>query len=141
ILCGGEPLLSAPAAALIAQSGALWNMYGPTETTVWSTLAQIDQSARITVGRPIANTQIFLLDTQLQPVPIGVPGMLYIGGVGLARGYLNRADLTAEKFIPNPFQTLNDKRETINEALVNSNSAFSAQPSSLGGRLYRTGDL
>ena len=85
-------------------------MYGPTETTVWSSIFQIGNHAAFqtkeaseAIGRPIANTQIYLLDQYLQPVPIGVSGELHIGGDGLARGYLNRPELTAEKFIPNPF--------------------------------------
>lgn len=80
------------------------NLYGPSEDTTYSTFAQVNKGDnRVTIGRPIANTQIYLLDTELQPVPIGVPGEIYIGGVGVGRGYLNRPDLTAEKFIPNPF--------------------------------------
>ncbi len=93
------------------------NAYGPTETTVCATLALCDGSQKPTIGRPIANTKIYILDTENQPVPIGVSGELHIGGVGLARGYLNRSDLTDKKFIPNPFS---------NE---------------LGSRLYKTGDL
>ena len=96
----------------------MWNLYGPTETTIWSSIYQVESSENlIFIGRPIANTQIYILDKHLQPVPIGVPGELHIGGAGLARGYLNRPQLTQEKFIPNPFST---------------------NPSS---RLYKTGDL
>lgn len=90
--------------------------YGPTEDTVCATLAQLDGS-RITIGRPIANNQIYILDADMQPVPAGVYGELHIGGIGLARGYLNRPELTAEKFIPNPFSA------------------------SAGERLYKSGDL
>jgi len=79
----------------------VFNAYGPTEATVCATVAEISNST--TIGRPIANTQIYILDPYLQPVPIGVTSELYIGGVGLARGYLNHPDLTREKFIPNPF--------------------------------------
>src|SRR5258708_17401807 len=94
-------------------------MYGPTETRVWATTSKITQGdSTITIGRPIANTQIYVLDDQLDPVPVGTAGELYIGGDGLARGYLNRPDLTAEKFIVSPFQ------ETRH-----------------GARLYKTGDL
>ncbi|WP_460207482.1 amino acid adenylation domain-containing protein [Scytonema sp. NUACC21] len=100
------------------------NSYGPTETTVIVTVYEPGANAvtqklvlELPIGRPIANTQIYLLDTQLQPVPIGVPGELYISGSGLARGYLNRPELTALKFIPNPFSQ------------------------TLGARLYKTGDL
>jgi amino acid adenylation domain-containing protein len=106
--------------------GTLLNMYGPTETTVWSTTWQLPADvspARILVGRPIANTQIYIVDSNLQPVPIGVEGELMIGGAGVARGYLRREQLTSERFIPNSF----------------------VQPSGLKTRhsdsLYRTGDL
>jgi amino acid adenylation domain-containing protein len=95
-----------------------FNAYGPTETTVWATVTECQPDGQHpTIGRPIINAQVYLLDTHLQPVPLGVPGELHIGGVGLARGYLNCPDLTAERFIPNPFS---------NEA---------------GSRLYKTGDL
>ncbi|MFN6441574.1 MAG: amino acid adenylation domain-containing protein [Nostoc sp. DedSLP01] len=81
-----------------------FNAYGPTEASVCATIAKCTpQNEKITIGRPIANAQIYILDSQLQPVPIGVPGEVYIGGAGLARGYLNRTDLTQEKFIPHPF--------------------------------------
>jgi amino acid adenylation domain-containing protein len=106
--------------------GTLLNMYGPTETTVWSTTWQLPQDsapARMAVGRPIANTQIYIVDSNLQPVPIGVEGELLIGGAGVARGYLGRDQLTAERFIPNSFS-----------AARRTNQASSA-------RLYRTGDL
>jgi amino acid adenylation domain-containing protein len=82
-----------------------FNAYGPTEASVCATIAKCTpEDEKITIGRPIANTQIYILDQYLQPVPIGVPGELHIGGVGLARGYLNRPELTAQKFIPHPFQ-------------------------------------
>ena len=101
-----------------AANRRFFNAYGPTEATVWSTVAEIhDDSTKPPIGRPIANTQVYILDAQLQPVPIGIRGELYIGGDGLARGYLNRPELTAERFIPNPFS---DKE---------------------GARLYKTGDL
>lgn len=117
LLCGGEALSRELAHQLLPKSASLWNMYGPTETTIWSAIARVDEhQERIVIGRPIANTQVYLLDERQQPVPIGVPGELFIGGVGLARGYLNRPDLTAERFIPHP---------------------FSSAP---GERLYRTGD-
>ncbi len=119
VLCGGEALPAGLAAELRRHSQSVWNMYGPTETTIWSSTAEVSAgaSANVTIGRPIANTHIYVLDKRLQPVPVGIAGELYIGGDGLARGYLNRSDLTAERFVPNP---------------------FSETP---GERLYKTGDL
>ncbi|HEV2436447.1 MAG TPA: amino acid adenylation domain-containing protein [Verrucomicrobiae bacterium] len=95
----------------------IWNIYGPTEATANASAARIIPGDEVTIGRPIANTQIYILNSFLHPVPIGVPGELYIGGAGVARGYLNRPELTAGKFIPDP---------------------FSATP---GARMYQTGDL
>ncbi|MDH4082244.1 MAG: amino acid adenylation domain-containing protein [Nitrospira sp.] len=118
ILCGGEPLPPDLAVTLLDRSETLWNMYGPTETTIWSTIERIERNDQdITIGRPIANTDVYILDQFLQPVPVGVAGELYIGGLGLARGYRGRPELTEERFIPHP---------------------FSAEPLA---RLYRTGDL
>jgi surfactin family lipopeptide synthetase A len=118
ILCGGEALPLELAEQLLPRAASLWNLYGPTETTIWSTICKIEPGEEVmTIGRPIANTQIYLLDPQLQPVPVGVPGELYIGGDGLARGYLHRPELTAQRFLPHP---------------------FSDEP---GARLYKTGDL
>ena len=123
ILCGGEAFPRQLAAQLVAKGHSVWNMYGPTETTIWSTIYELKPQAAggddavESIGRPIANTQIFILDRSLQPVPIGVPGELCIAGEGLARGYFNRRGLTAEKFIPHPF--INDPNR----------------------RMYRTGDL
>jgi len=118
ILCGGEALSRELADRLLTRSASVWNLYGPTETTIWSTVYKVKPAeASVPIGRPIANTQIYLLDSHLEPVPIGVPGELYIGGTGLARGYLHRPELTAEKFLPDPF--------SYEE----------------GARLYRTGDL
>lgn len=114
----GEALPRELANQLLPQGAALWNLYGPTETTIWATGCQVTSADKpISIGRPIANTQTYILDSNLQPVPIGIPGELYIGGSGLARGYLNRPDLTTERFILNP---------------------FSADTQS---RLYKTGDL
>jgi len=88
-----------------------FNAYGPTETSVCATVEKwTDETLKVTIGRPIANTQVYILDCHLQPVPIGVPGELHIGGMGLARGYLNRPELTQEKFIPNPFSNYPDSR-------------------------------
>ena len=118
LLCGGEALPPDLAAALLDRSAALWNMYGPTETTIWSTIERIERADQeISIGRPIANTEIYILDQFLQPVPVGVSGELYIGGYGLARGYRRRPELTMERFVPHPFST---------------------EPHA---RLYRTGDL
>ncbi|MEH2133322.1 MAG: amino acid adenylation domain-containing protein [Nostoc sp.] len=104
ILCGGEALPWDLVNELLARSASFWNLYGPTETTIWSSVCQLESSeSLISIGRPISNTQIYILDQNLQPVPVGVPGELHIGGAGLARGYLNRPELTQEKFIPNPF--------------------------------------
>ncbi|MBW4633663.1 MAG: amino acid adenylation domain-containing protein [Iphinoe sp. HA4291-MV1] len=104
ILCGGEALSRELANQLLERTASLWNMYGPTETTIWSAVSQVQAtSGLVSIGSAIANTQFYILDTYLQPVPVGVPGELHIGGEGLARGYLNRPELTAEKFIPNPF--------------------------------------
>ena len=83
----------------------IWNLYGPTEATANACTGMVTPHCSPTIGRPIANTQIYILDRQLQPVPIGVAGELHIAGDGLARGYLNRPELTAEKFIANPFST------------------------------------
>ncbi|HEY2850501.1 MAG TPA: amino acid adenylation domain-containing protein [Gemmatimonadaceae bacterium] len=115
-LVGGESLPQKLADDLLARGVELWNMYGPTETTVWSTCGRIrDRPAAITIGRPIANTVVRVLDARRRLCPTGVPGELYIGGAGLARGYWNRPELTAERFISDP-------------------------EGGSGDRLYRTGD-
>jgi amino acid adenylation domain-containing protein/non-ribosomal peptide synthase protein (TIGR01720 family) len=122
ILSGGEALDPKLAQQLYQNSQQLFNVYGPTETTIWSSVYQVKKSEKlekkstVLIGRPLANTEFYILDKNLQPVPIGVAGELYIGGVGVARGYLNRADLTAERFLPNPFKNTSE-------------------------RLYKTGDL
>ncbi len=103
-ISGGESLPPQLADQLQERVSQLWNLYGPTETTVWSTGGEVtDRRAPITIGQPIANTQIYVLDPGMQPVPIGVPGELYIGGAGVTAGYLNRQELTARLFVPNPF--------------------------------------
>ena len=81
----------------------VWNLYGPTETCVWATAERVRKSARITLGKPLANYAAYVLDNALRPCPIGVVGEIYIGGAGVGKGYLDRPDLTAERFIPNPF--------------------------------------
>jgi amino acid adenylation domain-containing protein len=103
ILCGGEALTAELAQELLPRCAELWNMYGPTETTVWSTCCRVENPRDIHIGTPIGNTQVYVLDANLQPAPVGVPGELMIGGDGLARGYLRRPDLSREKFIANPF--------------------------------------
>ncbi|MBD2246558.1 non-ribosomal peptide synthetase, partial [Nostoc sp. FACHB-888] len=115
----------------------LFNEYGPTEATVWSSVycCQSDELRdSIPIGRAIANTRIYLLDEQLNPVPVGVPGELYIGGRGVARGYLNRPDLTAQKFISNPFQKGRGAGEQ-------GSTGETEDQSSNFDRLYKTGDL
>jgi len=103
-LCGGEAMPRDLAEKLVERTESLWNMYGPTETTIWSAVQKVDKTDRpIPIGKPIGNTKVYILDKNFNPVPTGIFGELYIGGDGLARGYLHRSDLTAEKFIPNPF--------------------------------------
>jgi amino acid adenylation domain-containing protein len=119
-LCGGEALSSELAAQLAARVDAAFNLYGPTETTIWSTVAKIETGRHAPIaciGRPIANTQVYILDPRRQPVPIGVGGELYIGGASVARGYWERPELTAERFVYTRFG------------------------SDAAARLYRTGDL
>ncbi|MEM9291572.1 MAG: amino acid adenylation domain-containing protein [Acidobacteriota bacterium] len=123
-LCGGEALPADLARRLLealGEAGSLWNLYGPTETTVWSATQRVHRESLaegwVDLGGPIANTEIHLLGAGHEPVPVGVPGELYIGGAGLARGYGGRPALTAERFVVDP---------------------FCGRP---GARLYRTGDL
>ncbi|MDJ0903585.1 MAG: amino acid adenylation domain-containing protein [Xenococcus sp. MO_188.B8] len=112
VLVGGEAIASSRWQVLTqVKSINFYNLYGPTECTVDATLCNLRISDnQPLIGRPISNTQIYILDKHLQPLPIGVPGELYIGGNGLARGYLNRPELTGEKFIPNPFSKSQSKR-------------------------------
>jgi len=118
-LVGGEPLPQNLAVDLVARCDEVWNMYGPTETTVWSTVWRVanPEGRGISIGRPIANTQIYVLDADRRACPVGVEGDLFIGGAGVAIGYVNLPELTAEKFIPDPFG-----------------------PSDTGARIYNTGD-
>jgi amino acid adenylation domain-containing protein len=110
ILCCGEPLSKDLAQKLTARCESLWNMYGPTETTIYSTGKQILATDEvITIGRPIHNTQVYILDEHLNPLPEGIVGEIYIAGDGVARGYLNRPELNREKFLPNPFALLPGK--------------------------------
>lgn len=104
LMLGGETLERGLANRLLELGAIVWNPYGPTETTVQSTNYRVEPGeGRVPIGKPIANTTVYILDAHRQPVPVGVPGELYIGGAGVARGYLNRPDLTAERFVPNPF--------------------------------------
>ncbi|MEO1740942.1 MAG: amino acid adenylation domain-containing protein, partial [Cyanobacteria bacterium J06629_9] len=110
ILCGGETLDADLAERLLRGAEEVWNVYGPTETTIWSgslllSASQIENDA-VPIGHPVDNTRFFVLDAEKQPVPIGVAGELYIGGTGLTQGYWQRSELTAERFVPNPFETL-----------------------------------
>ena len=116
IVCGGDALDQELASELVQLEIPVWNFYGPTESTVWTTCTLIEDDST-SIGRPIADLKVYLLDAYLQPVPTGVSGELFIGGDGLARGYVNRPELTAEKFVPDPFSATRGKR------------------------LYRTGDL
>ncbi len=118
VLCGGEALPGSLANDLVPRVAAIWNMYGPTETTIWSSCHQVSVSDAIVtpIGQPIDNTTMYVLDANMQPVPVGVRGELFIGGAGVARGYLGKPELTAEKFLPDPFS------------------------SKAGARIYRTGD-
>ncbi len=119
-LVGGESLPAELADDLLDRTAELWNLYGPTETTVWSTAWRVQRSPiderGMSIGRPIDNTSVWILDEALQPCPIGVPGEICIGGAGVAIGYLNRPELTADRFVPDPWST------------------------SPAARLYRTGD-
>ena len=119
-----------------------FNAYGPSESTVCATVAECTEiTGRLPIGRPIANTQIYILDRHLQPVPVGVPGELHISSVGLAQGYLNQPELTAEKFISNHFLAGNRGQGTRNrEQEEGQNSKFKIQ-NSKSNRLYKTGDL
>ncbi|CTP83376.1 non-ribosomal peptide synthetase [Xanthomonas graminis] len=120
LLCGGEALRQDLAQGLRAGGGQLCNLYGPTEATIWASLHPVpgdDTGNVVPLGRPLANTQLWVLDASHQLVPLGVAGELYIAGPQLARGYLGRPDLTAERFVPDP---------------------FAKHP---GERMYKTGDL
>ena len=110
-LSGGEALPAPLARALLERSRGVFNLYGPTETTVWSTAHRVTRDDDpVSIGRPIANTQVYVLDASGQLTPPGVPGELYIGGDGVTLGYLNRPDLNAERFVPDPFGTRGDSK-------------------------------
>ena len=122
VLCGGEPMPNDLVQPLLDRCGELWNMYGPTETTVWSAAFQIKSAeAQILIGKPIGNTQIYLLGPDGQEVPVGTAGEVFIGGAGVTLGYRNRQDLTDERFIENPYR--NPFTDYVSD------------------RLYKTGDL
>nr|WP_189594656.1 non-ribosomal peptide synthetase [Streptomyces massasporeus] len=116
MLVGGEAVPAALAESMAAYGQRVVNVYGPTETTIWSTTAELDGTRVPPIGRPVLNTRAYVLDGALRPVPPGVPGELYLGGAGLARGYLGRPGLSAERFVADPY----------------------GLP---GARMYRTGDL
>ena len=108
---GGEVLPASFVPALLKNGPELRNLYGPTETTIWATSSRITSKRKtVSIGRPLPNISIYLLGPYLQPVPIGVVGNLYIGGVGVARGYLNNPDKTAGKFVPHPFSQVPGER-------------------------------
>jgi amino acid adenylation domain-containing protein len=114
-ICGGEAWGIPLADYLAANAEQVINAYGPTETTIWSTVHTYQSGKPLTIGRPIANTEIYILDKSLQPVPIGVAGDLYIGGQGLAQGYLHQPALTAERFITHPFKGISHKLYTTGD--------------------------
>ena len=117
MLSGGDVLPPSLARRLLRCGSSLWNLYGPTETTVWSTMWEVrSDEAPVPIGRPVANTTLYALDKAWDPVELGNVGELFIGGAGVARGYAGRPDLTAERFVPDPF-------------------------AAGGSRMYRTGDL
>ncbi len=116
MMIGGEPVSPGLVTDLSKATGAsIENMYGPTETTIWSTTASLKPGQPVRIGSPIANTQIYILNEAMEPCPVGVPGEMFIGGAGVARGYYERPDLTAERFLDDPFKP--------------------------GNRMFRTGDL
>ncbi|MFY1637338.1 non-ribosomal peptide synthetase [Solwaraspora sp. WMMB335] len=115
-ISGGEPLPRDLADELLSDGAQLWNVYGPTETTVWSTATPVPPEGPVLIGAPIPGTRCYVLDAALRPVPPGVVGQVYLAGAGVARGYLGQPALTAQRFVPDPFDDA-------------------------GGRLYVTGDL
>ncbi|MFN7985362.1 MAG: amino acid adenylation domain-containing protein [Vicinamibacterales bacterium] len=114
-LCGGEPLPHEVAERLLDKVTELWNLYGPTETTIWSTVEHVTKSVPITIGHPIDNTRVYVRNAQGQLLPAGIAGEIFIAGDGVAEGYHQRDELTADRFLPDPYRP--------------------------GGRMYRTGDV
>jgi len=126
-LCGGEALSRALADRLLQLTAKVWNLYGPTEATIWCTIAEVEAgNGQPPIGRPIENTTAQVLGPDLSPLPSGTPGELWIGGVGLARGYRNRPELTRERFVADPFSGAADARvyRTGDRALVRSDGAI-----------------
>lgn len=118
VLCGGEALPAELAGQLLSRSAELWNMYGPTETTIWSTIKQVTEIGQpVSIGLPIHHTQVYIMDQAGHPLPPGIEGEIYIGGAGVAKGYLNRPELNAEKFVTDPYSPVQN------------------------AKLYKTGDL
>lgn len=117
IMCSGEALSQQLADQLLERAAEVWNLYGPTEATIWATMQRVTAGEAVTIGRPMANVTAYVLDAALQPVPVGVAGDLFLGGAGIARGYLNRRELTEQRFVADPFSR------------------------DAGARMYRTGDI
>ena len=109
-LIGGEILTSELAGEILKRCGELWNLYGPTETTVWSTVGRVERPDDITIGKPIPNQRAYIVDQNNQLVPVGVPGELHIGGAGVGRSYVAQLELTAERFVRDPFSKDPDAR-------------------------------
>ncbi|MEH2095023.1 amino acid adenylation domain-containing protein, partial [Nostoc sp.] len=144
VICSGEPLPKELQERFFACLGCqLHNLYGPTEAAIDVTFWECQSESNlktVPIGRPISNTQIYILDQNLQPVPVGVPGELHIGGAGLAKGYLNRPELTQEKFIPNPFSGSRRAGEQRSRGTGERRRKIAQSPAS-SPRLYKTGDL
>ncbi|MEO8185152.1 MAG: amino acid adenylation domain-containing protein [Deltaproteobacteria bacterium] len=124
VLCGGEAFPRHLAEKFLATSAEIWNVYGPTETTVWSTVKRITLASEITIGKPIDNTTLYVLDERRALVPVGTSGELWIGGSGVARGYLGRDDLTLERFVTSPFDPSDRIYRTGDLARVCANGEF-----------------
>ncbi|MEH2149873.1 non-ribosomal peptide synthase/polyketide synthase [Nostoc sp.] len=144
VICSGEALPKELQERFFACLGCqLHNLYGPTEAAIDVTFWECQPESNlktVPIGRPISNTQIYILDQNLQPVPVGVPGELHIGGVGLARGYLNAKELTQEKFIPNPFSGSRGAEEQRGRGARERRKKIAQSPVP-SPRLYKTGDL
>jgi amino acid adenylation domain-containing protein len=143
LITGGEAC-SSQVVDRWAANRHFFNAYGLTETTIWATVAELRPGDNpLTIGRPILNTQVYILDANLNPVPVGIPGELYIGGEGLARGYLNRPELTAERFISAEFPVLNGQLKKNSHSTLNTQHSTLPKNSKLktqNSKLYKTGD-